>query len=167
MKRFLLIGLLVIVMAAGGVYAFRTTLTLRLMSRQLAANFASDLIQELPDGLHVALCGAGSPLPDPARSGPCTAVVAGGQLFIVDSGAGSSRILARMRIPQAKIAAVFGSFGWSGEGVKMVEERLKSLRFKLPVASLSCRFSPTDENLEACRDFARIVNYQVTNPDAT
>ena len=77
------------------------------MSRQLAANFESDLVQELPDGLHVALCGAGSPLPDPDRSGPCTAVVAGRQLFVVDSGAGSSRVLSRMRIPQAKIDAIF------------------------------------------------------------
>ena len=107
MKRFLLVGVLVIALVGAGFYAFRKTLTLRLMSRMLAANFASDLVQELPDGMHVALCGAGSPLPDPKRSGPCTAVIAGGQLFIVDSGAGSSRVLSRMRIPQGRIAAVF------------------------------------------------------------
>jgi ribonuclease Z len=106
-RRFLLVALLVIAAVGAGVYAFRTTLTLRLMSRMLAANFESDLLEELPDGLHVALCGAGSPLPDPRRSGPCTAVVAGRQLFIVDSGAGSSRVLSRMRIPQGKIAAIF------------------------------------------------------------
>mgnify|MGYP001817641150 CR=1 FL=1 len=107
MKRLLLGALLVVAVVGAGVYAFRTTLTLRLMSRLLAANFASDLMQELPDGLHVALCGAGSPLPDPDRSGPCTAVVAGRQLFVVDSGAGSSRVLARMRLPQGKIDAIF------------------------------------------------------------
>jgi ribonuclease Z len=106
-KRFLLVALLVIAVLAAGVYAFRTTLTLRLMSRMLAASFQSDLVQELPDGLHVALCGAGSPLPDPKRSGPCTAIVAGEQLFIVDAGAGSSRVLSRMRVPQGKIAAIF------------------------------------------------------------
>jgi ribonuclease Z len=107
MKRFLLVALVVIAAVGTFVYAFRTTLTLRLMGRLVAANFQSDLVQELPDGLHVALCGAGSPLPDPDRSGPCTAVVAGEQLFIVDSGAGSSRVLSRMRIPQGKIAAIF------------------------------------------------------------
>jgi ribonuclease Z len=107
MKRLLLAALLVIALVAAGIYAFRTTLTLRLMSRMLAANFESDRVEELPDGLHVALCGAGSPLPDPKRSGPCTAVIAGRQLFIVDSGAGSSRVLSRMRIPQGKIAAIF------------------------------------------------------------
>lgn len=31
----------------------------------------------LPDGLHIALCGSGSPFPDPTRAGPCIAVVAG------------------------------------------------------------------------------------------
>ena len=107
MKRLLLGALLVVAVVGTGVYAFRGTLTLRLMSRQLAANFGSDLVQELPDGLHVALCGAGSPLPDPARSGPCTAVIAGRQVFVVDSGAGSSRVLARMRVPQARIDAIF------------------------------------------------------------
>ena len=107
MKRIALVALLVIVAVAAAVYAFRKPLTLRLMSRVVAANFEGDLIEELPDGLHVALCGAGSPLPDPKRSGPCTAVIAGQQLFIVDSGAGSSRVLSRMRIPQGKIAAIF------------------------------------------------------------
>ncbi len=42
--------------------------------------------------------------------------------------------------PKAKVAAVFGSFGWSGEAVKMVEERLQGLRFKLAVPGLSVRF---------------------------
>jgi ribonuclease Z len=107
MKRFLLIALLVTAVVATGVYAFRAPLTLRLMSRVVAANFESSLIDELPDGLHVALCGAGSPLADPQRSGPCTAVIAGQQLFIVDSGAGSSRVLSRMGIPQGRIEAIF------------------------------------------------------------
>ena len=56
--------------------------------------------------------------------------------------------------PKAKIAAAFGSFGWSGEAVKLVEERLKGLRFKIPVPGLTLRFSPTDENLVECREFA-------------
>lgn len=107
MKRLLLMVLLATAVVGAVLYAFRTTLTMRLMSRVLTANFESDLVQELPDGLHVALCGAGSPLPDPDRSGPCTAVVAGEQLFIVDAGAGSSRVLSRMRIPQDRIDAIF------------------------------------------------------------
>jgi ribonuclease Z len=106
MKRFLRGGLAFVLVTAAVLYIFRIPITERLMRRQLANNLRVSLIDELPDGLHVALCGAGSPLPDPERSGPCTAVIAGKQLFIVDAGAGSSRILARSRIPQGKIEAV-------------------------------------------------------------
>jgi len=68
--------------------------------------------------------------------------------------------------PRAKVAAVFGSFGWSGEAVKMIEERLQGLRFKLPVPSLSVRFTPTAENLTACQDFARLSAASALDPDA-
>jgi ribonuclease Z len=63
--------------------------------------------QGLADGLHVGLCGAGGPMPDPQRSGPCTAVLAGKRLFIVDAGAGTSRNLALMNLPPSRIEAVF------------------------------------------------------------
>jgi len=56
--------------------------------------------------------------------------------------------------PKAKLAAVFGSFGWSGEAVKMVEQRLAGLKYKLATESVSFRFAPTEENLGACREFA-------------
>jgi flavorubredoxin len=55
--------------------------------------------------------------------------------------------------PKAKVAAAFGSFGWSGEAVKLVEERLKGLRFKPAAAGLTLRFRPTEEDLAACRKF--------------
>ncbi|ALL12931.1 MBL fold metallo-hydrolase [Caulobacter henricii] len=61
----------------------------------------------LVDGLHVGLCGAGGPLPDPRRSGPCTAVLAGKRLFVIDAGSGSARNLALMNLPPARIEAVF------------------------------------------------------------
>jgi ribonuclease Z len=41
-----------------------------------------------PD-LTVVLCGTGSPLADPARAGACTAVIAGGRIYLVDVGPGS------------------------------------------------------------------------------
>jgi len=107
MKRILRGGLVFILVAAAFLYLFRIAITERLMRRQLANNLRVTLMDELPDGLHVALCGAGSPLPDPERSGPCTAVIAGKHLYIVDTGAGSSRILARTRIPQGRIDAIF------------------------------------------------------------
>jgi NADH oxidase (H2O-forming) len=59
--------------------------------------------------------------------------------------------------PKAKFAAAFGSFGWSGEAIKMVEERLRSLRFKLAAPGLSFRFHPTEEDYAACRQFGNDV----------
>lgn len=68
--------------------------------------------------------------------------------------------------PKAKIAAAFGSFGWSGEAVKLVEERLKGLRFKLPVPALTLRFAPTEDNLRECREFAGQLAAHVVGSDA-
>jgi ribonuclease Z len=67
----------------------------------------ADPIAALPDGLHVVLCGAGGPLPDPLRSGPCTAVVAGRSLFVVDAGSGGARNLLRMGLAPGQLEAVF------------------------------------------------------------
>jgi flavorubredoxin len=63
--------------------------------------------------------------------------------------------------PGGKIGAVFGSFGWSGEAVKLVEERLRGLKYSLPVEGVSFRFKPGQEDLEACREFGRQVAREV------
>ena len=66
-----------------------------------------DLVAEQSEGLHVVLVGAGGPLPDPLRSGPCVAVIAGKTLVIVDAGAAAGRNLGRVGIIAGKIQAVF------------------------------------------------------------
>ena len=60
----------------------------------------------LADGLHVGLCGTGSPLPDPARAGACTVIIAGKHIFVVDSGEGGARNIALMGIPNGRIDGV-------------------------------------------------------------
>ena len=67
---------------------------------------AADPVAELPDGLHVAIAGSGSPLPDPKRGNPCAAVIAGGRVYVVDAGERSSETLNRMRIAPNRIEAV-------------------------------------------------------------
>jgi ribonuclease Z len=106
MKRVLLVAGALLVVAGGLAYLFRAPLAMRFMERVVARNLGAGLLGELPDGLHVGLCGAGSPLPDPERSGPCVAVIAGSSLWIVDAGSGSSRVLSEMRIPQGRIRGV-------------------------------------------------------------
>jgi ribonuclease Z len=88
-------------------FFFRTQIALNLMEGVVRRGMQTSALDELGDGLHVALCGSGSPLPDPDRAGPCAAVVAGGKLYLVDVGAGASRRLAQMRLPQGRVEAVF------------------------------------------------------------
>lgn len=66
---------------------------LRVMRAGAERAMSSDPVADLPDGLHVALCGAGGPLPDAKRSGACVAVVAGSSMFVVDAGSGGARNL--------------------------------------------------------------------------
>ena len=90
-----------------GAWALRGPIAVALMQRAYERAMSVDPLAELPDGLSVGLCGSGSPMPDPTREGPCVAVVAGRQLFVVDSGPGSTRRLAVMGLPPAKVSAVF------------------------------------------------------------
>ncbi len=104
-KRHIALGLVLLVLAVA--YLQRSSIALKVLPKGLETAMTADTIADLGDGLHVALCGAGGPLPDPKRSGACVAVVAGGKLFIVDAGTNGARNLARMRLPQGNIEAVF------------------------------------------------------------
>lgn len=88
-------------------YSNRATLIEALFKVALPQQLGANSVAALEDGLHIALCGAGGPFPAPRASGPCVAVVAGDQLFIVDTGTDGSRNLGRMGYPASQVAAVF------------------------------------------------------------
>lgn len=88
------------------VWVFQKQLGTFVLAQVAHKNVGRNIIPDLPDGLHLALCGTGSPFPDPTRAGPCSAVIAGERLFIVDTGEGSARTLGYMGIPAAKIEAI-------------------------------------------------------------
>ena len=54
---------------------------------------------------------------------------------------------------QGKLGAAFGSYGWSGEAVGMIEDRLRGLKLRVPVPGLKLKLIPTDDELADCRDF--------------
>ncbi len=54
-----------------------------------------------------------------------------------------------------KLGGVFGSYGWSGEAVKLVEDRLRGLKLRVPVQGLRVKLIPTDEELEDCNRFGQ------------
>lgn len=89
------------------VFAGRASIGQRLFERVVDANVGQDPSAKLPDGLHVYVCGSGSPLADTERAGPCLAVLAGREAFVFDAGSGSIRKLGRMGFPMDRLKAAF------------------------------------------------------------
>ncbi len=103
----LLIGIVALALAGGiGIKAFQSQIGTSLLKRAVAERAGRDITIGLPDGLHIGLCGTGSPLPSPTRAGPCNVVIAGKHVFVVDAGEHSAPNIAMMGIPNAKIEAV-------------------------------------------------------------
>ena len=86
--------------------SLRSRIALAMVKRQLPRIMATDPLADLADGLHVAIVGSGSPLPDPKRGNPCVVVLAGHRLFMVDAGEGSSETLNRMQVDAGRIEAL-------------------------------------------------------------
>lgn len=108
MKRKLGIVIAALALLAGLLFLFgRGWLAERAFQSALDNTVGVDQSAKLDDGLHVYVCGSGSPMPDAARAGPCLAVLAGNQAFVFDAGSGSIRKLQRMGFPMPKIQAAF------------------------------------------------------------
>ncbi|DAB30077.1 MAG TPA: MBL fold metallo-hydrolase [Sulfurimonas sp. UBA12504] len=56
-----------------------------------------------------------------------------------------------------KIGAAFGSYGWTGEAPEMLHDRMRWLKFRLPIKPIKIKLIPTAEELEACFDFGVYV----------
>jgi flavorubredoxin len=54
---------------------------------------------------------------------------------------------------KGKVGAAFGSYGWSGEAVELVADRLRGLKFKVPLEPLRAHVAPTEDDLSACREY--------------
>lgn len=78
-----------------------------LFERAVERAAARDTLKDLPDGLHVGLCGTGSPLPSRERAAACTVIIAGKSMFVVDAGEGAARNIAQMGLPNGRIKAMF------------------------------------------------------------
>ena len=54
---------------------------------------------------------------------------------------------------KTKLGGVFGSYGWTGEGVSLVEDRLRGLKLRVPIPGLRVKLIPTDEEILECQAF--------------
>ena len=104
-----IVAALAVVMAAGWLawLALRADIGMTIFERQARDMVGTDPSAALADGLHVYLCGTGSPLPDPSRAGPCVGILAGQSAFVFDTGSGSIRKLARMGFPVSRTRTAY------------------------------------------------------------
>jgi len=54
---------------------------------------------------------------------------------------------------KSKLGGVFGSYGWTGEGVRLVEDRLRGLKLRVPIPGLRVKLIPTDDEILECHAF--------------
>lgn len=59
--------------------------------------------------------------------------------------------------PQNRIGGAFGSFGWSGECVKVIGDWLKNMGFDMPVDPVKNKYVPTQEALNQCAVMGRAL----------
>jgi NADH oxidase (H2O-forming) len=56
---------------------------------------------------------------------------------------------------KGKLAAAFGSYGWSGEAAKLINSNLTNLKFKLFDEGLMVKFTPHNDTLEKCVEYGK------------
>jgi NADH oxidase (H2O-forming) len=54
---------------------------------------------------------------------------------------------------QGKLGGAFGSYGWSGEAVSMIEDRLRGLKLRVPMPGIRSRLVPDPAAIADCHKF--------------
>lgn len=104
--KWILGGTLAIVLLITGIWLLRVEIarfTYDIALNQIDQNPSEKLV----DGIHIYVCGAGTPAPDPKRGGSCLGVLAGDDAFVFDAGSGGSRTLTSMGFPFEKLRRIF------------------------------------------------------------
>lgn len=67
---------------------------------------------------------------------------------------------------RGKLGASFGSYGWSGEAVRLLEDRMRGLKMRVPVDGLRIKLIPSETELEACKKFGREIAEHLSGVNA-
>ncbi|NBC49454.1 MAG: MBL fold metallo-hydrolase [Gammaproteobacteria bacterium] len=67
---------------------------------------------------------------------------------------------------RGKLGAAFGSYGWSGEAVPMIEDRLRGLKLRVPVPGLRVKLVPTEDELTESQAFGQRLAQALMQGDA-
>jgi flavorubredoxin len=65
--------------------------------------------------------------------------------------------------PKNKIGAAFGSFGWSGESVKIIHRELEEMKFNMiENTDLSVKFVPDEQDIKACAELGEKIGRKLS-----
>jgi flavorubredoxin len=59
--------------------------------------------------------------------------------------------------PINKVGAAFGSYGWSGEAVKLLNKELEEMKFKVVDPGLRVQYVPDEKGIEACHELGKRI----------
>ena len=59
--------------------------------------------------------------------------------------------------PKNKIGAAFGSYGWSGEAVKLINRELEAMKFEVIDPGLQIKYVPNDQGIDACHQLGKKI----------
>ncbi len=65
--------------------------------------------------------------------------------------------------PRGKIGAAFGSYGWSGESVKILNEVLKNIHAEIIHEGLKAKYAPDKEVLKQCEELGKTIAQKIKN----
>jgi flavorubredoxin len=63
--------------------------------------------------------------------------------------------------PQNKIGAAFGSYGWSGEAVKVLNQELEAMKFEIIDPGKKIQYVPDEDSIRACYEFGKKIGEAV------
>jgi flavorubredoxin len=69
--------------------------------------------------------------------------------------------------PLNKLGAAFGSYGWSGEAVKLLNRELEEMKFELIDPGMKVQYVPDKDALKACYELGRKIAKAVLAPSTT
>jgi flavorubredoxin len=66
--------------------------------------------------------------------------------------------------PKGKLGAAFGSYGWSGEAVKLITGELESMKFDVVDPGVRIQFVPAQAGMTACHTLAKKIAQALPQP---
>jgi flavorubredoxin len=65
--------------------------------------------------------------------------------------------------PINKVGAAFGSYGWSGEAVKLINKELEEMKFNVVDRGLRIQYVPDEKGVEACHELGKAIAQALPN----